>query len=186
MLSITQLRKGTVIEQDNQPYKILEYAQASQGRGGSVVKTKLKNMITGNVLERTFKGNDRVSEANVVHRKVQFLYKDGEHMSCMDTENFETIEVAPDVYDDTPDYLVEGAHVPLVMYGDTPIGVDLPKNVLLRVAHTEQGVKGDTATSAQKPATLETGKEVMVPLFIKSGDAIKVDTRDGKYLERAK
>jgi elongation factor P len=186
MLSITHLRKGTAIELDGHPYVVIEYAQHSMGRGGSVVRTKIKSLINGAVMEKTFKGSDKIIPADVVKESAQFLYKDANGYHFMNDSTYEQVNISEDTVGADGKYLVDGATALIMMFNGSPIGLDIGNNVFLKVAATAAGAKGDTATTALKPATLETGIEVMVPLFIREGDIIKVDTRDGKYLERKK
>lgn len=186
MLSITHLRKGTAIELDNHPYVVIEYAQHSMGRGGSVVRTKIKSLLNGSVMEKTFKGSDKVIPADVAKENVQFLYKDASGYHFMNDDTYEQMSLGTDIVGSDGDYISEGAKASVMSFRSTPIGLDIGNNVYLKVTETATGAKGDTATSALKPAILETGKEIMVPLFVNQGDIIKVDTRDGKYLERKK
>lgn len=186
MLSITDLRKGTAIDIDGHPYQVLEYAQHSMGRGGSVVRTKIKSLLNGSVMEKTFKGSDKVVAADVTKENMQFLYSDGDGFHFMNNETYEQTKLDNSLVGDAGKYLVEGSKVVIMSFNGSPIGLDIGNNVFLKVTHTLPGAKGDTATTALKPATLETGMEVNVPLFINEGDVIKVDTRDGKYLERQK
>lgn len=150
------------------------------------MRTKLKNLITGAVFEKSFRTSDKIPAADVTKTNLQFLYSDGTGLHFMNPSTYEQEALSREVIGDTASYLKEGAKVIVMYFGDKPIGVDIGNNVLLSVSRTEPGVKGDTATTSLKPATLETGLEVMVPLFINEGDVIKVDTRDGRYIERQK
>jgi elongation factor P len=187
MYSGNDLKKETLIELEGVPYKVVEYSHHAMGRGGGVVRTKLKNLVNGSVLERTFRPTDKVPAAEVERKQWQFLYREGSSLVFMDQETYEqeTVDLAV-VGDNLANYIAEGSPVGLFYFKDKIIGVDMPNNVVLQVTHTEPGVKGDTATSAFKPATLETGVTVNVPLFINEGDKVKVDTRTGQYLERQK
>lgn len=186
MYQPTDLKKGTVIQLDGQPFRVTDYSQKVMGRGGSIVNVKLKNLVTGAVIPKTFKGADKIEPAEVSTKRVQYLYADGESFHFMDPESFEQFQLPVEDMEDAGDYLKEGDEVALQFFGDKVINVELPKNLFLAVTYTEDVVKGDTTSSVQKDATLETGKVIKVPAFIKVGDVVKVDTRDGSYLERQK
>ena len=186
MYQPTDLKKGTVIQIDGQPFRVTDYAQKVMGRGGSIVNVKLKNLVTGAVIPKTFKGADKIEPAEVSTKKVQYLYADGEKFFFMDPESFEQFELPNEDMDDAGDYLKEGDEVALQFFGERVINVELPKNLFLEVTYAEDVVKGDTTSSVLKDATLETGKVVKVPAFIKVGDIISVDTATGEYRERKK
>ncbi len=186
MLSITDLKKGTLVEIDGKPYRVVEYAQKVMGRGGSIVNVRLKGLLDGAVIPKTYKGSDRIAPAEVQSRNVQYLYSDGDAFHFMDSGTFEQFELGADLVGEASLYLTEGDEVQLQFFDGRVINVELPKNVVLKVTYTETVVKGDTTSSVLKDATLETGLSLKVPAFIKLGDAIKVDTRTGEYLERAK
>jgi elongation factor P len=186
MYQPTDLKKGTVIQIDGQPFRVTDYAQKVMGRGGSIVNVKLKNLVTGAVIPKTFKGADKIEPAEVSNRTVQYLYADGQDFHFMDPASFEQFQLPAEDMDDAGNYLLEGDEVQLQFFGDKVINVELPKNVSLKVTYTENVVKGDTTSSVLKDATVETGLTVKVPAFIKVDDVIKVDTRDGSYLERQK
>lgn len=186
MYQPTDLKKGTVIQIDGTPYRVTEYGQKVMGRGGSIVNVKLKSLLDGAVIPKTFKGADKIEPADVSHRKAQYLYADGSDFHFMDPETFEQFAVGPEIVDDAMSYLKEGDEIDLQSFNGTIINIELPKNLYLEVTYTENVVKGDTTSSVLKDATLETGKTVKVPSFIKVGDIIKVDTRTGEYLERKK
>ncbi len=186
MLSITDLRTGTTIELEEAPHAVLSYAHSKMGRGGAVVRTKLKNLKTGATYERTFHGNDKVDEAHLIERAATYLYQDGDHFTFMDSASYDQFTLAKNQLGDSAQYLAEGAAVKILLYEGEPITINLPIKLELKVTHTEPGVRGDTAQAGTKPATLETGAVVTVPLFVTIGDTIRVDTRDGSYIERAK
>ena len=186
MYQPTDLKKGTVIQIDGQPYRVTDYNQKVMGRGGSIVNVKLKNLVTGAVIPKTYKGADKIEPAEVSNKKVQYLYADGESFHFMDPESFEQFQLLVEDMGDAGDYLKEGDEVTLQFFGDRVINVELPKNLYLEVTYTEDVVKGDTTSSVLKDATLETGKVVKVPAFIKVGDIISVDTETGAYRERQK
>jgi len=186
MYQPTDLKKGTVCQIDGQPYRVIEYGQKVLGRGGSIVNVKLKNLITGAVIPKTYKGADKIEPAEVRNREVQYLYSDGEAFFFMDPESFEQFELSTDLVDEAKNYLKEGDNLNLQFFGDKVINVELPKNLYLEVTYAEDVVKGDTTSSVLKDATLETGVTVKVPAFIKVGDIISVDTATGEYRERKK
>jgi len=185
-LSITDLKKGTIFQLDSVPYRVVEYSQKVMGRGGSIVNVRIKSLLDGKVLEKTFKGNEQISSADVSNRNVQYLYNDGSTFYFMDEDTFEQFEIPADIVGDGAGYLKESDRVQAQLFNDVVISVELAKNVPLLVTYTENVVKGDTTSNVMKDATLETGITVKVPAFIKQGDIIKVDTRTGDYLERAK
>ncbi len=186
MYGITDLRKDTLIELDGVPYRVLEYSQTQMGRGGSTVKTKLKNLLSGNVLDKTFKNDERVTPAAIEQITMQYLYENGSRATFMDMSTFDQAEVDSDQAEAVIKYFPEGAQVKALLFKGNIIGFDLPKNTPIKVVNAPGGAKGDTATGATKAVELETGIEIQVPLFIKTGDMVKVDTRTGQYLERVK
>lgn len=186
MYQPTDLKKGTVIQIDGQPFRVTDYSQKVMGRGGSIVNVKLKNLVTGAVIPKTFKGADKIEPAEVSTKRVQYLYADGEGFHFMDPETFEQFQLGTDDVEDAGDYLKEGDEVQLQFFGERVINVELPKNLFLEVTYTEDVVKGDTTSSVLKDATLETGKVIKVPAFIKVGDIVSVDTATGEYRERKK
>ena len=186
MYQPTDLKKGTVVQIDGKPYRVVEYAQKVMGRGGSIVNVKLKNLIDGSLIPKTFKGADKIEPAEVTNRSVQYLYSDGDTFFFMDPESFEQFELAADVVDSAKDYLKEGDMLTLQFFDGRVINVELPKNLYLEVTYTEDVVKGDTTSNVLKDATLETGLTIKVPAFIKQGDVVSVDTASGEYRERQK
>lgn len=185
MYQPTDLKKGTVIQLDGKPFKVVEYSQKVMGRGGSIVNVRLKNLVDGNVLAKTFKGADKIEPASVSSRPVQFLYADTE-LHFMDPDNFEQFSVSTDIAEDATKYLKEGDAIQLQFFDGQVITIELPKNVHLEVTYAEDVVKGDTANAITKDATVETGLTVKVPAFIKQGDIISISTEDGSYRERKK
>lgn len=185
MIGITDLKTGVFFELDNIPYQVVIASHSKMGRGGAVVKAKVRNLLNGAVLDKTFKGSDQFEEADISRRRGQFLYFDGQDAAFMEDETYEQHQIAIDRIAESKPYLVEGMELDLVIYNGRLIALNLPPKVDLTVTYTEPGIKGDTQGSATKPATMETGLVVQVPLFIKEGDRIKVDTRDGSYEERA-
>lgn len=186
MYGPTDLKKNTLITLEGQPYKVVEYAQKVMGRGGSIVNVKVKNLITGALLPKTFKGQEKIEPAEVTNRMVQYLYNDGEKFFFMDPESFEQYELVADMVGDGKDFMKEGDNLEIQFYNGMPINMVLPKNVWLEVTYTENAVKGDTSSSIVKDATLETGAVIKVPAFIKTGDVVSVDTETYAYRERQK
>jgi elongation factor P len=186
MYSPTDLKKGTIIQIDSQPYRVLDYNQKVMGRGGSIVNVRLKNLITGAVIPKTYKGQDKIERAEVSTKTVQYLYSDGSDFHFMDPTSFEQFQLGSADMDDAGDYLLEGDEVALQFFDGRVINVELPTAVSLEVTYTENAVRGDTSSSIQKDATLQTGKVIKVPAFIKTGDILRIDTRDGSYIERQK
>lgn len=186
MYQPTDLKKGTVCQIDGKPYRVIEYGQKVMGRGGSIVNVKLKNLIDGSVIPKTFKGQDKIETAEVSNKTVQYLYNDGELFYFMDPASFEQFELNADIVDSAASYLKEGDELTLQFFDGKVINVELPKNLYLEVTYTEDVVKGDTTSSVLKDATLETGLVIKVPAFIKVGDVVSVSTEDGSYRERKK
>jgi len=185
-LSITNLKKGTLFQWEGEPFRVVEYSQKVMGRGGSIVNVRIKSLLDGKVLSKTFKGNEQLDSADVSNQTVQYLYNDGTNFFFMNGDSFEQFEVSADLVDENAGYMKEGDLVQLQFFNDRPINVELPKNVPLKVTYTENAVKGDTSSSITKEATLETGITIKVPAFIKPDDVISVDTTTGAYRERVK
>lgn len=185
-LSITNLKKGVLFELDGVPYRVVDYNQKVMGRGGSIVNVRIKSVLDGKVLEKTFKGNEQLQTADVTTQGVQYLYNDGSTYYFMNDETFEQFEVSADMIAENAGYMKEADRVQLQFFNGVPINIELAKNVPLLVTYTESAVKGDTTSSIMKDATLETGITVKVPAFIKQGDLISVDTATGAYRERVK
>jgi translation elongation factor P len=186
MYGPTDLKKGTVIQIDSQPYRVIEYSQKVMGRGGSIVNVKIKNLITGAVIPKTYKGQEKIEAAEVSNQTAQFLYADSTNLFFMNPESFEQFDVSAEDFEDVKKYIKEGEEVQLQFFDGRVINVDLPTSVALEVTYTESVVKGDTTSSVLKDAKVDTDITVKVPAFIKVGDMIKVDTRDGSYIERMK
>lgn len=182
----TELKKGVVVQIDGKPFRVIDYNQKVMGRGGSIVNVKLKNLIDGTVLPKTFKGQERVDSAEVSNQSVQYLYSDTDNFYFMDPATFEQFQLPRDIVEDSAGYMKEGDLLTLQLFDGRVINVELPKNVYLEVTYAEDVVKGDTTSSVLKDATLETGLVVKVPAFIKNGDVISVDTSTGEYRERKK
>ncbi len=186
MYQPTDLKKGVVCQIDGKPYRVTDYNQKVMGRGGSIVNVKLKNLIDGSVIPKTFKGQDKIERAEVTNKTVQYLYSDGDDFHFMDPATFDQFQLNADVVDVAASYLKEGDELSLQFFDSKVINVELPKNLYLAVTYAEDVVKGDTTSSVLKDATLETGLVIKVPAFIKVGDVVSVDTSTGEYRERKK
>lgn len=184
-ISTNDIKNGMTLDLDGDLFNLVEFQHVKPGKGGAFVRTKLKNVRTGAVLDRTFRADEKVERAIVEKREMQFLYRDGAEFVFMDNSTYEQFNVKEDVLAEAVGYLVESASAVLLMYQDELIGVDLPAAVELNVAETEPGVQGDRVSGARKPATLETGLTIQVPLFVNIGDRVRVDTRSGEYITRA-
>jgi elongation factor P len=183
-VSTNDLKNGMTLNLRGELWTVLEFLHHKPGKGQAVVRTKLRNVKSGSVQERTFRADEKVGLAIVERREMQYLYREGDHLVLMDTRTYEQVPVSLELVGDAAPYLVEGSTCVVAMHAGTPIGVELPAAVVLRVAKTEPGIKGDRVSGALKPATLETGVTVQVPLFVDEGDRVKVDTRTGGYLSR--
>lgn len=183
---ITDLKKGTVFQYEGVPYRVVEYGQKVMGRGGSIVNVRIKSLIDGKVLSKTFKGNEAVERADVTNKNVQYLYNDGAKFYFMDDETYEQFELPAEDMADQAGYMKEGDAVQAQLFDGNVINVELPKNVPLKVTYAEDVVKGDTTSNVMKEATVETGAIIRVPAFVKTGDVISVDTTNGSYRERVK
>jgi elongation factor P len=181
----TDLKIGVLVEIDGAPYRVTDYSHHAMGRGGAVVQVKLKNLLTGGVVEKSFRSSDKIQPADVTRVNMQMLYRDGDNLVFMNNETYDQETVAQDVLGDQARYVADDTTVGLQMFNGRVIGLEIPNAVVLTVTETEPGAKGDTATTALKPATLETGVQVMVPLFVNEGDKVKVNTLSGAYLARA-
>ncbi len=184
-VSTNDLRNGMTLDLPEGLFSVVEFQHVKPGKGGAFVRTKLKNVRTGAVIERTFRADEKLEQAIVDKREMQFLYRDGTEYVFMDTVSYEQLQVPTSSLGEAANYLKEGDDAILQFFGTEIVGVDLPAAVELAVAETEPGVQGDRVSGARKPATLETGLVVQVPLFVNPGDRIKVDTRSGEYLTRA-
>lgn len=184
MINVGELRRGVGIELDGRIYTIVEFQHIKVGRGGAQIRLKLRDLRSGAIFERTFPASERFARIRVERRPVQFTYREDDMFHFMDQETFDDRVVPLSVVDEAVSYLKDGMELELAFFGEEPIGVELPLNVEMRVMQTDPGFRGDTATGGTKPATTETGLVVQVPLFVVTGDVIRVDTRDGRYLER--
>jgi elongation factor P len=185
-VSTNDLKNGMTLELDGVLFQVLDFQHVKPGKGGAFVRTKLRNVKTGAVLERTFNAGVKVGLAIVERKDMQYLYRDGASLVFMDMETYEQVPVPFDVAGGAERYLSEGSTAQVAMHQGNPIAVELPASIVLAITDTQPAVKGDTRTSALKPATLETGIVVQVPLFVETGERVKVDTRTGQYIERVK
>jgi len=186
MYATADFRKGLKIELDGEPYVIVDFQHVKPGKGGAFVRTKLKHLITGRVLDNTFRAGERVKRPDLVEREMQYLYREGDRYCMMDNETYEQIMLTRDQVGEAHTFLTENLNLKVLLFNQQPVAVELPLFVELEVAQTEPGVRGDTATGGSKPATLESGATIQVPLFINTGDRVRVDTRSGSYIERVK
>jgi len=185
MYNTSDFRNGLKIEYQGEPYTIVEFQHVKPGKGGAFVRTKLKNLISGRVLDPTFKSGDKVGKPDIEETGMQYLYRDGEHYAFMNTTTYEQVLVDEEALGEYQKWLTENADCKVLFWNGKAISVETEKHVVLKIAECEPGIKGDTATGATKPATMETGAIVYVPLFVNEGESIKIDTATGKYLERA-
>ena len=185
-VSTNDLKNGMTLELDGTLFQVVEFQHVKPGKGGAFVRTKLRNVRTGSVVERTFNAGVKVGLAIVERKDMQYLYRDGESLTFMDMSSYEQIPVPAEIVGDGASWLSEGATAQVAMHQGTPIGVELPASVTLAITKTQPAVKGDTKNNAMKPAVLETGAEIQVPMFVEEGERVKVDTRSGAYMERVK
>ena len=186
MYSTAEFKKGLKIELDSVPYAIVDFQHVKPGKGGAFVRTKLKSLLSGRVLDQTFRSGEKVKRPDLMEREMQYLYREGDRFCMMDNETYEQIMLTEDQVGEARLYLTENLDVKILFFNQQPVAVELPLFVQLEVAQTEPGVKGDTAAGGTKPATLESGVTIQVPLFISEGERVKVDTRTGTYIERVK
>lgn len=184
MISTNDLRTGVTVEIDGAVWAVLEFQHVKPGKGAAFVRTKMKNVATGAVQERTFNAGEKLNKARVENKEMQFLYVSGEFYTFMDNSTFEQMDLVADQIGDGLKYLIENMNIQIQVFDGKVIGVEMPNFVELTITECEPGVKGDTATAGTKPATLETGAQVKVPFFINEGDKIRIDTRTGDYLSR--
>ncbi|MCB2175875.1 MAG: elongation factor P [Actinomycetales bacterium] len=184
MATTNDLKNGLVLNIDGQLWTVVEFQHVKPGKGGAFVRTKLKNVLSGKVVDRTFNAGVKVETANVDKRDMQYLYKDGADFVFMDTSTYDQLMVSPDVVGDAAQFMLESQNAIVATHDGNPLYVELPTSVVLEITYTEPGLQGDRSSAGTKPATLETGAEIQVPLFLETGTKVKVDTRDGSYLGR--
>ena len=185
MVTAGDFRNGVTFEMDGNVYSIIEFQHVKPGKGAAFVRTKIRNVISGAVTEKTFNPNDKYPTAFIERKDMEYLYNDGDLYYFMDSETYEQLPISPNVLGDNFRFVKENMVCKVVSYKGNVFGIEPPNFVELQVTETEPGVKGDTATNVTKPATLETGAEIKVPIFINEGEMIRVDTRTGEYMERA-
>lgn len=186
MITPNQFKRGSKIELDNEPYSVVEYLHIKMGRGGANVRTKVKSLITGNVIERTFKSDEKIKQPDFEEKEMQYLYSDADTFYFMDNETYEQVEIPSSDIGSQADFMPDNINVNVLLFNQRPVGVELPNFVELEITETDPGLKGDTVSGGSKPATVSTGGTVNVPLFLNIGDVIKIDTRDGTYMERVR
>lgn len=186
MYSTSDIKNGLKIEMDGAPFTVTYFQFVKPGKGTAFTRTKLKNLLTGSVIERTFRSGEKLEPADVVTNEMQYLYNDGEASHFMNTETYEQVAIQAEVIGDSVGFLLEEMKVQVLFYKGNPVNIELPPFVELEVAYTEPAVKGNTSQGATKAAELQTGASVQVPLFIETGDLLKIDTRTREYVERAK
>lgn len=186
MYATTDFRKGLKIEIDGEPYVIVDFQHVKPGKGGAFVRTRLKSLVSGNVTDQTFRSGDRVDKPDLEEREMQFLYEAEGEFHFMDTQTFEQLFLTADQLGESKDYLKENLVIKALFHNKHPLGIEVPMFVELKVARADPGIRGDTATGATKPVTLESGAVIQVPLFVEEGDTLRIDTRTRGYITRVK
>ena len=184
MATTNDIKNGTVLNLDGQLWSIIEFQHVKPGKGGAFVRTKMRNVLSGKVVDKTFNAGIKIETANVDRRDMQYLYKDGADFVFMDNDTYDQLTIPAATVGDAADYMLESMTVQVATHEGSPLYVELPASVVLEVTYTEPGLQGDRSTGGTKPATLETGAQIQVPLFLEQGTKVKVDTRDGSYLGR--
>lgn len=184
-ITTNDLKNGMTLELDDGLFQVVDFQHVKPGKGHAFVRTSLRNVRAGGTVERTFRAGEKVERATIDKREMNFVYKDGDDYVFMDNETYEQINVSPEALGDTGNYIVDGSTAILLMYGSEIVGTDMAAAVELNIAQTEPGLQGDRSSGGTKPATLETGLVIQVPLFIETGERVKIDTRTGEYLSRA-
>lgn len=184
MATSNDIKNGTVIKENGQLWSVVEFQHVKPGKGGAFVRTKQKNVVTGKIIDKTYNAGAKIETANVDRRDYQYLYKDGNDFVFMDLSDYDQLTVSPEVVGDGENYMLENQNVQIALHEGAPLYIELPASVVLEVTYTEPGLQGDRSTGGTKPATVETGHEIQVPLFLETGTKVKVDTRTGEYLGR--
>jgi elongation factor P len=184
MATTNDIKNGSVLNIDGQLWTVIEFQHVKPGKGGAFVRTKMKNVMSGKVVDRTFNAGTKVDFETVDRREYQYLYQDGDSYVFMDLSDYDQVTVSATVVGDAKNYMIENQAVQIAMNNDVPLYIELPTSVILELTYTEPGLQGDRSTGGTKPATLETGLEIQVPLFLEQGTKVKIDTRDGSYLGR--
>lgn len=185
MISVNEFKNGLTIEVDGELWRVVEFQHVKPGKGSAFVRSKLKNLRTGAVQEKTFRAGEKVNQAQIDRKKMQYLYADGDNYVFMDTNTYEQLELPGSQIEEELKYMKENMVVSIIMFGTETLGVELPNTVDLEVKETEPGIKGDTSSGGSKPATMETGLVVQVPFFVSEGDVLTINTNDGTYISRA-
>ena len=185
MISVNEFKNGLTIEVDGELWRVVEFQHVKPGKGSAFVRSKLKNLRTGAVQEKTFRAGEKVNQAQIDRKKMQYLYADGDNYVFMDTNTYEQLELPGSQIEEELKYMKENLVVSIIMFGTETLGVELPNTVDLEVKETEPGIKGDTSSGGSKPATMETGLVVQVPFFVSEGDVLTINTSDGTYISRA-
>ena len=183
-IDTSQFKNGLKIELDGQPYVIIYFQHVKPGKGGAFVRTKVKNLLSGKQFDRTFRAGEKCGEADIEERRMQYLYRDGDGLVFMDQTSFDQLPIPEDVIGDQQKFIQENMEVEVLFWKNKPVNIELPAFVEAVVTHSDPGLKGDTSSGATKPATVDTGATVKVPLFINEGDKLRIDTRTGEYVER--
>ena len=184
MATTNDIKNGTVLKLDGQLWNVLEFQHVKPGKGGAFVRTKIRNVLSGKVVDKTFNAGLKIETATVDRRDYQYLYQDGADFVFMDTQDYDQVHVSGEVVGDATNFMLENQQVNIAMHEGTPLYIELPPSVVLEITYTEPGLQGDRSSAGTKPATLETGYEIQVPLFVENNTKVKVDTRDGSYLGR--
>ncbi len=184
MASTADIRNGVVLNMDGQLWTVIEFQHVKPGKGGAFVRTKVKNVVTGKTIDRTFNAGAKIETETVDRREFQYLYRDGDNFVFMDVSNYEQISLSSAVVGDAANFMLENQNVTVALHNDVALYVELPASVVLEITYTEPGLQGDRSTGGTKPATVETGYQIQVPLFLEQGTKVKVDTRTGDYLSR--
>ncbi|WP_166984636.1 elongation factor P [Canibacter zhoujuaniae] len=185
MATTNDIKNGTVIKENGQLWSVVEFQHVKPGKGGAFVRTKQKNVVSGKVVDKTYNAGAKIETALVDRRDYQYLYRDGADFVFMDLADYDQINVSSNIVGDAENYMLENQQVTIAMHEGAPLYIDLPASVVLEITYTEPGLQGDRSTGGSKPATVETGAEIQVPLFLETGTKVKVDTRTGEYLGRA-
>jgi elongation factor P len=186
MYDTSDIRKGLKIQIDGEPYVVVDFQFVKPGKGTAFTKTRIKNLITGAVLDRTYRSNERLEPANVEERQMQFLYAEGDNFCFMDKETYEQMYISKEFIADAAMFMPDNIDVTVLVFNERPVGISLPNFVELQIVKSDPGIRGDTASGATKPATLSTGAVIQVPLFVEEGEWLRIDTRTGAYVERVK
>ena len=186
MYTTTDFRKGLKVEIGGEPFVIVDFQHVKPGKGGAFVRIRLKSLLSGNVIDQTFRSGDRVDKPDLEEREMQFLYQTGDEFHFMDTQTYEQLFLTAEHLGESKDYLKENSVIKALFHNKRPIGVEVPMFVELKIVKSDPGIRGDTATGATKPATLESGAVIQVPLFVEEGDVVRIDTRTREYITRVK